>query len=47
MEENRKGTRGQNRSESNSNVVLKNYIVKNQQEIHQRPETFSSKTVSQ
>ena len=47
MEENRKGTRGQNRSESNSNVVLKNYIVKNQQEIHQRPKTFSSKTVSQ
>ena len=46
MEENRKGTQGQNRSESNSNVVLKNYIVRNQQEIHQRPKTFSSKTVS-
>ena len=46
MEESRKGTQGQNRSESNSNVVLKNYIVRNQQEIHQRPKTFSSKTVS-
>ena len=46
MEENRKGTQGKNRSESNSNVVLKNYIVRNQQEIHQRPKTFSSKTVS-
>ena len=47
MEENRKGTQGQNRSESNSNVVLKNYIVKNQQEIHQRPKISSLKTVSQ